>query len=178
MQVVSIATISVDGRITPPGKEGTEFSSPETGQNFIAEIMASGAVVSGRRTYDVVKEMMLGMMRQMDGMGINVIMTRNPDQHREEGLPANLEFTDLGPEELVAELDRRGIQRVLLAGGAEIYAAFAAAGLIDEWILVVEPILLGGGTPVLAFEAEQKLRLAEQRMLNEGSLLLRYEAVR
>jgi riboflavin biosynthesis pyrimidine reductase len=33
--VTAIATISVDGKITPPEREGTDFSSAETGANFM-----------------------------------------------------------------------------------------------------------------------------------------------
>ncbi len=178
MRVVGIATISVDGRITPPGEEGTPFSSPETRQNFVSEIRSAGATVSGRRTYDGVKQMMIAMLSQANTDAVSVVLTRDPQKHRDPSLPKQIEFTDRSPRELIQDLDRRGMKRVLIAGGGEIYAAFAAESLIDEWIVVIEPILLGGGRPLFAFETEQQLRLVASSRLNDSTMLLRYEVLR
>jgi dihydrofolate reductase len=174
MDVTAIATISIDGRITPPGEKGTSFSSAETGANFMQLIASVDAVITGRRTFDVVRPMMLFTMEAHPSSIRNIVMTRDPDSHIDSSLPAELEFTSLSPAALLDDLDRRGVRRVAVAGGGEIYAAFAAAGLIDEWIIVIEPVLLGGGTPLFAFAARQDLELAEQRMLNGNTVLLRY----
>jgi diaminohydroxyphosphoribosylaminopyrimidine deaminase/5-amino-6-(5-phosphoribosylamino)uracil reductase len=50
----------------------------------------------------------------------------------------------------LATLAARGIQSVLVEGGATIHAAFIAAGLVDRVALFVAPRLLGGGTPIAA----------------------------
>jgi diaminohydroxyphosphoribosylaminopyrimidine deaminase/5-amino-6-(5-phosphoribosylamino)uracil reductase len=47
-------------------------------------------------------------------------------------------------------LAERGIQSVLVEGGAAVHGAFIAAGLVDRVALFVAPALLGGGTPVAA----------------------------
>lgn len=174
MKVTAITTISADGRITPPDAEGTAFSSPETGANFFSLISSVDAVISGRGTYDVVKEMMTDMAAGMDDTALNIIMTRSPSRYEDPTLPDNFEFTAQEPSELIKSLEERGIQSVVVAGGSQIYAAFAANQLIDEWIIVVEPLLLGGGKPLLASVAEQQLTLEEHKPLNEDTVLLRY----
>jgi len=174
MKITGIATISVDGRITPPDAEGTPFSSPETGENFFSLINSADAVVSGRRTYEVVKDMMIKMTAHSNGEALNVIMTRSPSRYEDPTLPEGFLFTDQEPSELLKSLEQRGVESVLVAGGAQIYAAFAASQLIDEWIIVIEPLLLGGGTPLLASVAEQQLALEESRHLNDSTMLLRY----
>ena len=174
MKVTAIATISVDGRITPPDAEGTDFSSPETGANFFSLIRSADAVISGRGTYDVVKEMMTNMAADMDDVALNMIMTRSPSRYEDPSLPDNFEFTAQDPPELLKTLEERGVQSVVVAGGSQIYAAFAASLLIDEWIIVVEPLLLGGGKPLLATVTEQQLSLEEHKLLNEDTVLLRY----
>jgi diaminohydroxyphosphoribosylaminopyrimidine deaminase/5-amino-6-(5-phosphoribosylamino)uracil reductase len=47
--------------------------------------------------------------------------------------------------DLLAQLARRGLTHVLVEGGAEVHAAFLAAGLADRLVLFVAPKLLGGG---------------------------------
>lgn len=45
---------------------------------------------------------------------------------------------------LLADLARRGVERLLLEGGPRLNAQFVAADLIDEWNLTLSPILLAG----------------------------------
>ena len=55
------------------------------------------------------------------------------------------------------ELGSRGVNSLLLEGGATLAAAFLAAGEIDELRLFIAPLLLGGGQPLYAdteFSAE------------------------
>lgn len=65
-----------------------------------------------------------------------------------------------------------------MAGGAEVDAASASAGLVDEWVVAVEPVLLGGGTPLFSQVAEQQLELREHGSLDDHTLLLHYDVVR
>lgn len=178
MHVAGIATISVDGRITPPNQEGTPFASPETGAHFFAQLRDHDVSVSGRRTFDAVREMMVNALLHEQDMPKNVVWTREPDIHADDAIAGRLEFTDRDPESIVAELDAQGHRRLLVAGGGQVYAAFAAAGLIDEWFLAVEPILLGGGTPLFSDDATSDLALRSSRLLNDHTTLLHYDVVR
>ena len=175
MRVIGVATVSVDGRITPPQAEGTPFSSRETGQHFFSLVGQSDAVVSGRRTFDAVKEMMIPMMSSSSQKGVNVIMTRSPSAYEKESFPDGLEFSSLAPGELVASLEQRRLESLLVAGGSQIYAAFAAEQLVDEWFIAVEPVILGAGLPLFGFAADQQLELLEHRLLNAGTVLLHYK---
>jgi riboflavin biosynthesis pyrimidine reductase len=56
---------------------------------------------------------------------------------------------------------------------------FFAAGLVDEIWLTVEPILFGGGTPLLVARVDVRLELLASEKLNAaGTLLLRYRVAR
>ena len=48
--------------------------------------------------------------------------------------------------EAVRELGRRGFMHVLCEGGLGLARSLSAAGLADEWITVLAPIVIGGGT--------------------------------
>jgi diaminohydroxyphosphoribosylaminopyrimidine deaminase/5-amino-6-(5-phosphoribosylamino)uracil reductase len=49
---------------------------------------------------------------------------------------------------VLARLAARGVQSVLVEGGARVHGAFIAAGLVDRVVLFVAPRLLGGGVPI------------------------------
>jgi dihydrofolate reductase len=57
------------------------------------------------------------------------------------------------PEDALAKLAAQGAGTALLAGGPHVNGAFAAARLIDEVILGVEPVLVSRGIPLLVGDA-------------------------
>jgi dihydrofolate reductase len=64
-------------------------------------------------------------------------------------------------------------------GGATLAAAAMRAGLIDEYVLVTHPVLVGGGTPFFtALDGWVNLNLVETRTFPDGALLTRYETRR
>jgi diaminohydroxyphosphoribosylaminopyrimidine deaminase/5-amino-6-(5-phosphoribosylamino)uracil reductase len=50
----------------------------------------------------------------------------------------------------LAELRRHGVSSVLIEGGPRAAATFLAAGLVDEVISYVAPVVLGAGSPAVA----------------------------
>lgn len=63
--------------------------------------------------------------------------------------------------------------------GATLAGAAMRAGLIDEYLLVTHPFLVGGGTPFFtALDSWMKLTLMETRTFPGGVLLTRYETRR
>jgi dihydrofolate reductase len=64
-------------------------------------------------------------------------------------------------------------------GGATLAAAAMRAGLIDEYLMVTHPILVGGGTPFFtALDNWVNLDLVETRRFPDGVVLTRYETRR
>lgn len=63
-----------------------------------------------------------------------------------------------------------------LVGGGRLVASFREAGLIDEYVLTVLPVLLGEGIPLFpGAQPEAALRLADVRHWPSGVVQLRYE---
>jgi dihydrofolate reductase len=61
-------------------------------------------------------------------------------------------------------------------GGPTIASTFVRRGLIDEYRLFVQPVVLGAGTPFFpAVDTTIKLRLAETRTFGSGVVYLRYQ---
>jgi 5-amino-6-(5-phosphoribosylamino)uracil reductase len=88
----------------------------------------------------------------------------------------------LGPwRASLADLGRRGLQQLVLLGGAELATALLAEGLVQELQLSLCPLLLGGAhgwlTPLAPDLSGQSWQALEQRPLGSGELLLRYRRV-
>jgi dihydrofolate reductase len=67
--------------------------------------------------------------------------------------------------------------RDLGIGGAHIAGQCMRLGLIDEYQLFVNPVVLGGGTPFFgALDTPIKMRLMETRTFRAGVVYLRYAA--
>jgi dihydrofolate reductase len=63
--------------------------------------------------------------------------------------------------------------------GATLAAAAMRAGLIDEYLIVTYPVLVGGGTPFFtALDDWVDLNLVETRTFADGVVLTRYETKR
>jgi dihydrofolate reductase len=68
---------------------------------------------------------------------------------------------------------------IVLMGGARLAAGLARAGLLDEYRIVVHPVLLGGGRQLFGEQASrQDLTLVESRSFDSRSVLLRFTVPR
>jgi dihydrofolate reductase len=64
---------------------------------------------------------------------------------------------------------------IWICGGAELAGALYAAGLIDELILKVNPVLFGRGIPLLRGDAKlTNLKLSSSTTYRSGHAILRY----
>lgn len=69
---------------------------------------------------------------------------------------------------------KAGAERDLLIGGPNLAGQALAAGLLDELVLYVAPIVLGGRNPALAPGARADLELIGERRFDGGVVELRY----
>ena len=77
--------------------------------------------------------------------------------------------------EEVRQLKRRGSNLTILGSGS-IVAQLAQAGLIDEYQILVNPVVLGAGKGLFeGVETPIRLELIDTRTFGNGSVLLRYE---
>jgi dihydrofolate reductase len=63
---------------------------------------------------------------------------------------------------------------MLLTGGSELPGVLADLDLIDEYRVVVHPVVLGGGKRVLPLAARADMRLVETRAFDDRAVLLHY----
>jgi dihydrofolate reductase len=80
--------------------------------------------------------------------------------------------------EEIQKLKQQPGKNMVVAGGATVAQTFARLGLIDEYKLVVHPMILGRGKLLLKdVDERQKLKLVETRTFNTGAVGLSYERI-
>lgn len=88
---------------------------------------------------------------------------------------ADWNTTVLGSIEELAALKQQEGRDILLMGGSELATSLTAAGLIDEYHVVVHPVLLGGGKRLFPEGQDRHpLQLLESRVLDSRAVVLRH----
>ena len=169
MSVVLYAAVSLDGHLAEPD-DGLGFLDDvaEAGSGYEEFLAGVGALVMGRRTYDVVRT--LGSWPYDDRP--TVVVTSRPLDDPPPGVRA--ETGDDLPG-LVAALQAEAEGRVWLVGGGALARSFLAAGLVDELDLVLTPHVLGDGVPLWGTASgRHHLELLAAEPVGGGAVRMRY----
>jgi dihydrofolate reductase len=75
----------------------------------------------------------------------------------------------------VARLKRESAKDIFLFGSADLAASLIAHGLIEEFRIALNPIILGGGTPLFKPGERVKLKLVDSKAMSTGVVILRYQ---
>jgi dihydrofolate reductase len=174
-KVVADITMSLDGFVTGPdpgpeqglGRDGESLhawveSDHEVDREVLREIAeAPGAVVMGRRLFDVID----GPHGWSDEMGYGADHATRPPffvitHSAPEQVRLDLDFTFV-TDGVAAAIDRAkaaaGDKAVVVMGGGDVIRQCVDAGLADELIIHLAPIILGSGTPLLAGSHRRQL---------------------
>ena len=79
------------------------------------------------------------------------------------------EFDPEAVRRLKSESDRD-----LAIGGPDLAAQAIRAGLVDEYLMFVVPVVVGAGKPALPHDVRIELDLVEERRFRNGTVFLRY----
>jgi dihydrofolate reductase len=148
-KVVVNRTMSLDGFIAAPGDDMSwifDFTAPD---DFAEMAAATGAFLTGRRTYEVGKRIRAGMEggavssdEEYPASGPEFVLTHEPPDPPD---PAVTFLTgDIG-DAVATALDAAGGKNLEILG-ADVAAQCLQRGLVDEILVYVLPVLLGDGT--------------------------------
>jgi dihydrofolate reductase len=163
--VMTAHSMSLDGFIADTGYRGDRLQrwlqagdtqsrlnpafkmSPESAIFFDEGVGRCGAVISGRRTYDVSNAW--GGNGPMGPLPLFVVTHSPPDRVPDGPLPYT--FVTDGVESAVEQAKRAAAEQDVVLMGASMVQQCLRAGLLDEIIINLVPVLLGDG--VRLFEA-------------------------
>jgi dihydrofolate reductase len=182
-KIVVTQYISLDGVIEDPvGMEnsglgdwtGPFVRGPEGDRFKDDELRAAEALILGRRTYE--------------GFAAVWPMVKSEAADRINAMPKYLASrtvakpqwnnTSLLGDDLVAAT--RGLKasvqgNIVIYGSASVCHSLIGAGLVDEFALMVYPVVLGRGVRLFPTDAKIGLKTIEVRQLGDGIALLRYQ---
>lgn len=161
---------SLDGFIAGPNGE-FDWITPDPEVDSAQDFTRYDTALIGRRTFDVMRA---HGQPTVEGMK-NYIFSRtltNAD------IPNSSILSD-SPERTVAELRSAPTngKDIWLFGGGDLFRTLLAAHLVDDTELVVIPILLGAGIPLLPGAHRIQLALQAQKAYKSGTLSLTYSIV-
>jgi dihydrofolate reductase len=188
-KIVITEFVSLDGVMEDPGgaedfKHGGwtfEFDSGDEGNQFkLDETLEAEALLLGRVTYEGFAaawpsmEDPVGFADKMNGMPKYVVSStlENPEWNNSTVLAG-----DLGEEigKLKQEID--GV--ILVGGSAQLAQSLIELDLVDEFRLMVFPVVLGSGKRLFGESSDKvPLRLADSKTVGDGIVILTLERVR
>jgi dihydrofolate reductase len=167
VRVLLVAAITIDGKIARDSQEISNWSSPEDKRMFMRVSQEAGLLIMGRSTYETLDRPLPERL--------HIVLTS--DMNRPA--PPQVEFTSASPAYILEDLEKRGFETAILAGGARTYRTFIDAGLVDELWLTLEPLAFGEGISLLGDNPlDLRLHLIQSELLNESSLQVRYRVVK
>lgn len=176
-RVVVTEFVSLDGVMEDP-RWTFEFDRGDDGEKFkLDEVLASDALLLGRVTYEGFAEAWpsrtdeVGFADKMNSMAKFVVSTTLDEV---EWNNSTLIKDNVAEE--VSKLKQQPGQDILVAGSRQLVHTLMQHDLVDEYRLMVFPVVLGSGKRLFEDGSEKtRLKLVGTKTVGEGVLILTYE---
>jgi dihydrofolate reductase len=175
--------VSVDGVFDAEsmGKWAAPYYSEERDELVRGLVLASDALLLGRTTYDLQawfwpnqKEDKYGIANHKNSMPKYVVTSR-PLQAQWN----NSMIIEKNIVEEIAKLKEQSGKNILIEGSATLVESLVQAGLIDEYRIMVHPVIAGSGKRFFKDGMGlTKLKLVESKPISLGVVLLTYEPIK
>jgi dihydrofolate reductase len=191
-RVVVINHLTLDGVMQAPGRPdedrrgGFEHGgwSPPYGDEVMgaalgARMAESGGLLLGRRTYE---DLLSYWNTQTDNPfteALNTAPKYVASRTRREPLPwSNSSLLEGDAADAVAELKKKPGEDLHIMGSGALIQSLIGPGLIDEYLLMIHPLVLGSGRRLFPDGSPSTtLRLADTRTTTTGVVIATYQPI-
>lgn len=180
-RLVVMLSVSLDGFFeAPDGDISWHHVTEDLHRDMNALLSESGGLLNGRRNW----ELMAGFWPEVGPAEPEVMQEFSAIWRR---LPQHVFSTTLDSVQHGATLHRsvdvvprlkQEAEGDLYAGGGTLAAELARRGWVDSYVLHVNPVVLGAGTPLFTRDQRQDLRLVTHTSYEDGVVQLRYDVLR
>jgi dihydrofolate reductase len=184
-KIIVFDLVTVDGFFAGPnGEIDWHNYDDEMGEYSVEQLKTLGALIFGKTTY----QGMAGYWPTPDGVKsepvVAAIMNSIPKlvfsktlrEVKDGPIWKNVTVLhEIRPEEIIKMKEQEGGDIAIFGSGA-IVQQLTNLGLVDEYRLIVNPLILGNGMPLFKdIRDKQNLRLLNTRVFRNGNVLLCYE---
>ena len=174
-KVVVAEFLSLDGVMEAPEKWTFQFWNDETAKFKHDELFASDAHLLGRVTYQIFAAAWpsgtdkQGFADRMNNLPKYVVSTTLKQVEWD-----NSHLIKENVAEEIAKLKRQSGQDILVAGSGTLVQTLIQHNLIDEYHLLVFPVVLGSGKRLFKDASNTTLKLVDTKAFSSGVVLLSY----
>jgi dihydrofolate reductase len=188
-KIVVFNNVTIDGYFAGPHGEIDWFKvdKDEEFDEFSREQSKSGdTLIFGRTTYELMRSYwptpdaiksnpdMAEVMNNIQ----KIVFSKTLQSVEESSHWKNIRLLhEIQAQEIVDLKDEKG-KGIAILGSGSIVQQFANLGLIDEYILQVNPVILGAGKNLFANVKKMNLKLIEARTFKNGIVWLRYQPIK
>lgn len=159
-------TMSLDGFIAGPGDAmDWVFEHPAPNETASEIIETTGALVVGRRTYEV-EDSQRGGFYGGNWSGPYFVLTHHPPESRPDWMTGT--FVSDGIEDAVARARSAAGEKNVVVFGASIARQCIERGLLDELVVHLSPLLLGDGVRLFGDPAAGRVDLERTSVAQSG----------
>ena len=190
MKIVVINNVSLDGVMQAPGRadedtrggfahggwasHNIDQPDPEIGAALGARMSQSDGLLLGRRTY----EDLLSIWNSRGGMfkdALNAAQKYVVSQTLSDPLPwPNSTLVAGNVVDAVAELRSRPGRELHILGSGQLIEILVAHQLVDEFLLMIFPVVLGSGRRLFSGDAYIELDLVDAKATGSGVVIANF----
>lgn len=184
-RLTTFTHVSVDGFYAGPKGEIDWFKDASRDQGYEAwthEQATSGArLVYGRTTYEMMKSWWPTLKARKADPDMAKVVDESPKIVFSTTLEEDQDAPNWRNVTVVRDIDKKEVKRLkkdgnlTILGSGSIVQQLSNLGLIDEYNLVVVPVVLGEGKRLFEDVEQKELELLESRSFENGLTVMRFE---
>lgn len=190
-QVYLFMTLSLDGYFEGPDHDLSWHNVDDEFNKFAVEqLKETGLFLWGRRTYQLMEGFwpkaaedtsmskenleIANLINNID----KIVFSKTLEKVEEKENWRNVRLVrEFDPEEVRRLKEQEG--KGIWVGGSSLAVSFIRVGLIDEFRFMINPVIIGKGTPIFkGIDSKLNLELVKTRQFNSGNVLLYYRPVK
>jgi dihydrofolate reductase len=187
-KVVLFMMVSMDGYFEGPNHDLSWHNVDKEFNAFAANNMVeSGVLVFGRRTYELMANFWPKYKPQA-GDSDNAVVTERMNNLPKIVFSKNLKAVSEGENwknvtlkkgniaEEIKKLKGQPGKAILVLGSSNLCVSLLEYGLLDELLIMVNPVVIGAGTPLFhGIKDKPRFKLLNTKTFKSGNILLHYQ---
>jgi dihydrofolate reductase len=188
-KIIAFESLTLDGVMQAPGRAdedvrdgfahggwGTQYADPAMGRAAGESMATTGAILLGRRTYEDFYSVWPSRADNPYTEVLNNTLKYVASTTLKEPLPwMNSKLLEGDAATAVAKLKEQPGKDIVVLGSGVLVDSLRRSGLIDEYVLLIHPLVLGSGRRLFTNGSELPLRLIDSKTTTKGVVIATYQ---